>query len=281
MSAFYLIFIGGADSRSDYDGETYLSSPSVDGVAPTAENITSGDYVLQRDLILCTKGEPTGNTKAFISWILSSEGQEIVSEEFVPLEASDDYLEPVGTVELYVGGSTTIQPIMIKLVDRYTEKYGSDRVSISIMAGGSGVGASNTAQGSFDIGMCSRDLTESEKGLGLKETVIGKDGVALLINCASITDISLVDVAGIFSGDVTNWSQLGGVDLSIKPLVRDETSGTRECFDKIMAEAVSGWTIKPGIPEFSSTNGVVNMVKNTPGAIGYVSIGVLKEILNE
>ncbi len=281
LCASYLIFVDGIGYGSGNNESTQLSAPSVNGVEPTEENVSSGLYEIQRNLVLCTKGEPTGNVKAFISWIQSSEGQGIVSEEFVPLDASDDYIEPVGKVELSVGGSTTIQPIMIKLVDKYTEKYGSDRVSINVLAGGSGVGASNTAQGSFDIGMCSRDLKQSELDLGLKENLIGKDGVSLLVCGSGVSDISLTDVARIFSGDITNWSQLGGNDLEIKPLVRDDSSGTRECFDSIMKGAVSGWTIKTGLPEFASTNGVVNMVENTPGAIGYVSIGVLKEVLND
>ena len=280
LCASYLIFFDGADSRSGNGGSTNLGALSVNGAEPTEENVSSGVYVIQRNLVLCTLGEPTGNVKAFISWIMSSEGQEIVSEEFVPLEVSADYIEPVGRVELNIGGSTTIQPIMIKLVDRYTEKYGSDRVFISVLAGGSGVGASNTAQGSFDIGMCSRDLKQSEKDLGLKENIIGLDGVALLTCGTGVSDIALEDVAAIFSGQITNWKQLGGNDVTIKPMVRDESSGTRECFDTTMRAAVSGWTIKVGLPEFSSTNGVVNMVENTPGAIGYVSIGVLKEVLN-
>lgn len=218
--------------------------------------------------------------KAFISWILSSEGQEIVAEEFVPLAATDDYIEPVGKVTLSVGGSTTVQPIMIKLVDAYTEKYGSDRISINVLGGGSGVGASNTAQGTFDIGMCSRDLKQSEIDMGLKECVIGLDGVALLVNGAGVSDLSLNNVAAIFSGQITNWNQLGGKDLEIKPLIRDESSGTRECFDSIMEEEMEGWEIKPGLPEFSSTNSVAVMAENTPGAIGYVSIGALAQILD-
>ena len=274
----YVMFVDDGDPD---DGDSQLSALIINGAEPTVENVASGLYEIQRNLVLCTNGEPTGNVKAFISWIMSTEGQNIVAEEFVPLEATDGYIEPVGKVELNVGGSTTIQPIMIKLVDKYTEKYGSDRVSINVLAGGSGVGASNTANGSFDIGMCSRDLKQSELDLGLKETIIGKDGVALLVNGAGVSDLTLANVAAIFSGQITNWKQLGGNDLEIKPLIRDDSSGTRECFDTIMKATVNGWTIQGGLPEFSSTNGVIGMVESTPGAIGYVSVGALKEVLDE
>jgi len=280
LCALYLILFDGTDSGSSDDVDSYLYAPRVNGVEPTEENVASGLYGIQRNLVLCTKGEPEGNVKAFLSWIMSSEGQEIVSEEFVPIESSDDYIEPVGKVVLNVGGSTTVQPIMIKLVDKYTEKYGSDKVSINVLGGGSGVGASNTAQGTFDIGMCSRDLKQSELDMGLVENIIGLDGVALLVNGAGVDNLSLEEVAGVFSGQYTNWKQLGGNDLDIKPLVRDTSSGTRECFDSIMKNTVDGWEIKVGIPEFSSTNGVVNMADNTPGAIGYVSIGILKDVLD-
>ena len=129
--------------------------------------------------------------------------------------------------------------------------------------------------------MCSRDLKQSELDLGLKETIIGKDGVALLVNGAGVSDLTLANVAAIFSGQITNWKQLGGNDLEIKPLIRDDSSGTRECFDTIMKATVNGWTIQGGLPEFSSTNGVIGMVESTPGAIGYVSVGALKEVLDE
>ena len=277
LCASYFVFM---DDDSD-DGDSPLSTLNVNGAEPTVENVSSGLYEIQRNLVLCTMGEPTGNVKAFLSWIMSSEGQAIVADEFVPLNDTSDYIDPVGLVKLNVGGSTTIQPIMIKLVDAYTQKYGSDRVSISVLAGGSGVGASNTANGSFDIGMCSRNLKQSEKDLGLKENIIGKDGVALLVNGTGVTDVTLANIAAIFSGQITNWKQLGGDDIEIKPVIRDDSSGTRECFDTIMKVTISGWTIEAGLPEFSSTNGVIEMVDKTPGAIGYVSIGALKEILDE
>lgn len=179
-------------------------------------------------------------------------------------------------VSLTIGGSTTIEPIMGELAKVYSEK--NNNVSINVLGGGSGVGASNTANGTFDIGMCSRNLKASEVELGLKETKIALDGVAVIVNGAGVSDLTLEQIAKIFSGEITNWNQVGGNDRTIAVVIRDDSSGTRECFDTAMKGAVDGWTVKSGVPEQSSTNGVISMISSTPGSIGYVSIGALKGI---
>ena len=273
----YFVFNGGEDSDNGGDEGTYALD--IAGVEANEDNVLGGDYPIQRELILCTLGEAEGNAAAFISWILSTEGQEIIGGEFVPLDgASESYTDPVGDVNLVIGGSTTIQPIMNALVEAYTEKYSDREVDIQVNGGGSGTGASNTINGSFDIGMCSRNLSDDEKAQGLIETKIALDGVAVIVNGAGVTDLSMEQIAQIFAGDITNWNQVGGNDLNIAVVIRDDASGTRECFDGAMENTIEGWEVMPGVPEQNSTNGVINMVQNTPGAIGYVSIGSLKEI---
>ena len=198
---------------------------------------------------------------------------------FVPLDdASETYTDPVGDVHLSIGGSTTIQPIMNELVQAYKEKYSDRVVDITVAAGGSGVGASNTANGTFDIGMCSRDLKDSEIALGLQETKIGMDGVALVVNGAGITDITMQQIADIYSGKITNWSEIGGVDAAIAVVARDSASGTGECFEDAMTNVDPSYELMPGVPEMVATNSVLEFIKSTPGSIGYVSIGSLADL---
>ena len=275
--AVYVGVGGGNDDGNDDSSGAYALS--IGGVAANEENVVLGDYPIQRNLNLCTLGAPEGNEAAFISWILSTEGQEILGGMFVPLDdASETYTDPVGDVHLSIGGSTTIQPIMNELVQAYKEKYSDRVVDITVAAGGSGVGASNTANGTFDIGMCSRDLKDSEIALGLQETKIGMDGVALVVNGAGITDITMQQIADIYSGKITNWSEIGGVDASIAVVARDSASGTGECFEDAMVAVDPDYELMPGVPEMVATNSVLEFIKSTPGSIGYVSIGSLADL---
>ena len=167
---------------------------------------------------------------------------------------------------------------MNELVQAYKEKYSDRVVDITVAAGGSGVGASNTANGTFDIGMCSRDLKDSEIALGLQETKIGMDGVALVVNGAGITDITMQQIADIYSGKITNWSEIGGVDAAIAVVARDSASGTGECFEDAMTNVDPSYELMPGVPEMVATNSVLEFIKSTPGSIGYVSIGSLADL---
>ena len=107
--AVYVGVGGGNDDGNDDSSDVYALS--IGGVAANEENVVLGDYPIQRNLNLCTLGAPEGNEAAFISWILSTEGQEILGGMFVPLDnASETYTDPVGDVHLSIGGSTTIQP---------------------------------------------------------------------------------------------------------------------------------------------------------------------------
>ena len=249
---------------------------TIDGVEPTESTVLSGEYLIQRELVICTLGEPVGNIKCFIDWITSDEGQEIVAKEFVPLPESSrttyDAPSPSGVQTINVGGSTSIQSTMMMLAERYKEKFG---INVNVSGGGSGVGASNTVSGQFDIGMCSRDLKESEISKGLVPTYVGKDGVAVIVNGAGVTDLTLDQIARIYSGEISNWKDVGGIDKPIAVIARDDSSGTRECFDKAMG---SDWTMKEDVVKYNSSGGVIGAVKVAKGSIGYVSIGQLRAL---
>ena len=279
-AAVYVGFGGSSDKDDDSSGSAY--AVSINGIEANEENVLNGTFPIQRNLNLCTLGEPTGNVAAFISWVMSTEGQEILGNTFVTLEnPSETYTDPVGDVELVIGGSTTIQPVMNELVKAYKEKYSDRNVNITVNAGGSGVGASNTANGQFDIGMCSRDLKDSELALGLQEIMIGMDGVAVIVNGAGVDNLTMQQIADIYSGKITNWSQVGGEDKEIAVVARDSASGTGECFADAMTGVDENWELKAGVPEMVATNSVIEFIKSTDGSIGYISIGSLGDLTPE
>lgn len=256
----------------DVAGSGDMHSVALDGFAPIAENVTAGSYPIQRDLIICTDGMPTGDLKCFIDWITSEEGQGIVSTEFIPLPERQwtNYEVPSNpNTVINVGGSTSMLPMMIRLSEVYQKKFG---VTVTVSGGGSGVGASNTINGEFDIGMCSRDLNQSELDEGLLPYPIGIDAIAVIVNSAGISNLTIDQLSKIYSGEVTNWKQLGGWDKDIAVVARDDGSGTRDCFDQAMGE---DWTMKSEVVKYSSTGGVVGTVRIVDGAIGYVSLGHL------
>ncbi|MGN1044357.1 MAG: substrate-binding domain-containing protein [Candidatus Methanomethylophilaceae archaeon] len=268
IAAVGMFMMNRDDSGSD------VKAISLNGVEATEDNVSNGTYPIQRNLVLCTMGEPTGNVKCFIDWITSDEGQAIVAEEFVPLpaESRTTFTAPVSSDDIVVGGSTSIQATMTKLAAAYKEKYG---INVSVTGGGSGVGASSTISGQFNIGMCSRDLKSSELSAGLVPVEIGKDGVAVIVNGAGVTNLTIEQISKIYSGEITNWKEVGGVDKEIAVIARDDSSGTRECFDNAMG---SGWAMKSDVVKYNSTGGVIGAVKNTAGSIGYISIGQLSAI---
>lgn len=269
------------DDKPSSDG-TY--AVSIDGVAATEDNVTNGTYEIQRNLIVCIKGaldSAPGDVQHFLNYVTSTEGQAVLATEFVPITTEKAApAAPDFEISLDISGSTTIEPIMNKLVEAYTAKYADAGVTIriNVSGGGSGVGASNAASGQSDIGMCSRDLKDEETAQGLTSVQIGRDGVAVIVNNAGVENLTLEQIAKIYSGEITNWNQVGGNDKLIAVIARDDSSGTRECFDEKMEEALEGWEMKAGVPEQNSTGAVLTQVQNTEGAIGYVSIGALKDL---
>lgn len=275
----YLVLNNGSDNDSTDSEKT---SVAVNGIVATESTVADGQYnVFKRNLVLCTNGEPTGNVKCFLDWINSSEGQKIVGEEFVKIDEKSYVSAPAapdknGKCKILVGGSTSIQDTMTKLADAYHQKY--DYMVIEVQGGGSGVGASNTINGTFDIGMCSRDLKTSETEKGLIPQIIGVDGVAIIVNNAGVKNLTTEQIAKIYSGEITNWKDVGGYDKEIAVLAREDGSGTRECFENGLKTVDKDWSMKVGVNKLGSTGGIINSVNNTDGSIGYISVGMLNSL---
>ena len=184
--------------------------------------------------------------------------------------------ENSGDSDLTVTGSTTIQPLMSLFQEEF-EKYAS--VTMNVTGGGSGAGATAAINGTADIGMLSRDLKASEISSGLIAHVIGMDGVVVIVNSnVGVTDLTLEQLEQIYDGKITNWKDVGGIDLTIAVIAREDGSGTRDCFDTAMKTVNSSFTMKDDVATYNSTGGVTSAVNSTPGSIGYVNLNAVEHL---
>jgi len=184
---------------------------------------------------------------------------------------------PKGTLK--VSGSTTVLPIAQKAAEAYLAT--NPDADIQVTGGGSGVGVQQIGEKSVDIGMSSRELsaTEKTKYPKLYKTVVAKDGIAIIVNPANeIKVISAQNAADIYTGKITKWSQVFGGNVpgtnnQIVVVGRDSASGTREFFDKDGAGILKGAPPVKSMLEKNSNGAITQTIAQTPGAIGYVSIG--------
>jgi phosphate transport system substrate-binding protein len=180
------------------------------------------------------------------------------------------------TDQIVVSGSTTILPIAEQASESFTEKNPSTSVLVSGL--GSSAGIEAVSAGTTQIGTSSRDLKDEEKTLGLVDTPIAYDGIAVIVSPENpISDLSVEQLRAVFSGEITNWKQLGGTDRPIELVNRDEASGTREAFKKI----VMGDTLfDRRAAVLPGTGQVRDVVARAPGAIGYISLGFVEPRFN-
>ncbi|MEJ8785975.1 substrate-binding domain-containing protein [Peptoniphilus sp. HCN-40583] len=182
---------------------------TLEGVEATAANILSGDYKLARPFLLVTKGEPKeGSLEAdFIKFALSKDGQAIAEEAgYVKNEQAGDYTPGNVSGEITVAGSTSVTPLMEKLVEAY--KKVNSGANIQIQSNGSSAGITAAAEGTAQIGMSSRELKDEEKSK-VQGTVLAQDGIAVIVNKDNpAKDITLEQIKSIFKGDMTAWGDL-------------------------------------------------------------------------
>lgn len=181
----------------------------VDGVAPTAANVKDGSYTIQRPFIIATKGEASGLAKDFIDFILSAEGQGIVESKGYVAVASGaaPYSGSKPSGRIVVGGSSSVTPLMEVLREEYLKV--NPNAEIEVQMHDSSAGMTGAANGTFDIGMSSRELKEGELGAGLLPTEIALDGVAVIVNVANpLSGLTKEQVKDVFTGKVTLWSDI-------------------------------------------------------------------------
>ena len=174
---------------------------------------------------------------------------------------------------IVVSGSTTVMPIAEQAADEFTKEHPQDSILVSGM--GSSAGIEGVSVGTAQIGTSSRDLKDDELKLGLTDIPIAHDGIAIIVNSQNpVKALTSTQLRGIFAGKITNWKELGGPDLEIERVNRDEASGTREAFSKIIMNKEKfneDSVVLPG------TGQVRQVVSRTKGAIGYISVGFVND----
>ena len=180
----------------------------IDGVEPTVENIKSDSYKVYRPFNIATKGEASEAAQDFIDYILSAEGQQIVSNEgYITVDdAAPAFAGGQASGSVTVAGSSSVSPVMEKLAEAYMKLNGN--VKIEIQTSDSTTGMTSAIDGVCDIGMASRELKDTETA-ELTATVIAQDGIAVVVNNNNpIDNLTKDQVKSIYVGETTSWSEV-------------------------------------------------------------------------
>ena len=180
----------------------------IDGAEATAENIENGSYKVSRPFNIAVKKDLNNKlAKDFMSFIMSTEGQKVVADEkYIAVADVKDYAGTKPSGSCVVGGSSSVSPLMEKLIEAY--KAVNPNASIELQTSDSTTGMTSTIEGSYDIGMASRELKE-EEAAELEPTVIATDGIAVVVNNANpLDELSADQVKDIYVGNVSTWDEI-------------------------------------------------------------------------
>lgn len=178
--------------------------------------------------------------------------------------------ELTGTVS--TDGSTSMEKVIGALSESFMAQNGG--VTVNYNPTGSGSGITAVSEGRCDIGLSSRALKDSEVASGLVGTVLAYDGIAMIVNPANtVEDLDIETIAKIYTGEITNWSEVGGADAEIVLVGREAGSGTRSGFEEL-TETVDKCKYRQ---ELTSTGDVITAVAQNPDAIGYASLASVKD----
>ena len=187
--------------------ESQVKAVLIDGAQATAENVKDGTYKVSRPFNIATKGEPTGLAKDFIDYILSEEGQAVVEENGYVSEGNTGAFEGTGAEgKITVGGSSSVTPVMEKLKEAYTAV--NPNATIEVQQSDSTTGMTSTIDGTYDIGMASRELKD-EEAAQLTPQVIALDGIAVIVNKDNdVDELTSDQVKSVYTGETTTWEDL-------------------------------------------------------------------------
>ena len=179
----------------------------IGGVEATADNVKSGDYAVSRPFNIAYKGELSDVAQDFVDYIMSSDGQKIVSDNgYVTVSENAAYSGNKPSGKISVAGSSSVSPVMEKLAEAYQKV--NTNAKVEIQTSDSSAGMQSAMGGTCDIGMASRDLKDEEKS-ALKVETIAKDGIAVIVNNANTCDdLTLDQVKSIYTGETTVWSDI-------------------------------------------------------------------------
>ncbi|MCL2764706.1 MAG: phosphate ABC transporter substrate-binding protein [Treponema sp.] len=173
-----------------------------------------------------------------------------------------------------VGGSTSVTPLM----EMFAAEYAKVKPNIKVNINGTGSGDGITNAGvTYQIGMSSRELTPAEQGRGLRAEIVAIDGIAVIVNRNnSVSNLTVDQIRGIYTGTITNWSQVGGANAPIAVVSREAGSGTRGAFEEIVG--FQGRLVA-GANESTSTGAIKAGIVQNPNAIGYISLGSVDDTI--
>ena len=185
-------------------------------------------------------------------------------------KANDNGTTTGGTVS--TDGSTSMEKVIGALGESFMEANSGTTFTYNPTGSGSGIQA--VSEGRCDIGLSSRALKDDEKASGLKETTLALDGIAIIVNPQNpVQDLTLEQIAKIYTGEITNWKDVGGNDAEIVLIGREAGSGTRDGFESI-TDTKDACQYRQ---ELTSTGDVITTVSQNPNAIGYASLAAIKD----
>lgn len=171
-----------------------------------------------------------------------------------------------------VDGSTSMEKVIKILIESFNQT--NPNVSITYNGSGSGAGITAAIDGTADMGLSSRELKTEETANGAVANIVALDGVAIVVNPANpVDDLTEEQIAALFTGEITNWKEVGGADAPVAPLGREPGSGTRGAFEELLdVEDACVYA-----SEYSSTGDVIGNVASNPNAIGYASLSSVND----
>lgn len=186
-----------------------VKAVSIDGVAPTAAAVKDGSYAIARPFNIVTKGELAASAADFLAFIMSAEGQAVVSDNnYIAIDdAAAPFASNGASGKVVVAGSSSVTPVMEKLAEAF--HAANPQVTVEVQQSDSTTGVNMVLDGTCDIGMASRDLKDSETGAGVQSTAIALDGIAVIVAPqSSVDNLTSQQVCDIYTGAVTNWADV-------------------------------------------------------------------------
>lgn len=185
-----------------------VKAVKIGGVEATAENINNGTYTLSRPFNIVTNGEVSDVAQDFINFILSADGQAVVTDKgYIEIANIGTFTSSGASGKIVVAGSSSVTPVMEKLIEAY--KKVNPNAEIELQESDSTTGVNSAIEGTCDIGMASRELKGSETEQGVTATVIAMDGIAVVVNNNNpAEDYTIEQVKSIFNGTYITWDDI-------------------------------------------------------------------------
>ena len=187
-----------------------VKAVNIDGAAASVENVENGSYKVVRPFNIVVKEDNTNPAITdFTNYIMSADGQAVVEEQgYIPVGEAPAYTaDAAASGNIVVGGSSSVSPVMEAIIEAYGEA--NPNVTVELQTTDSTTGVSSTVEGSYDIGMASREVKDEELAQGVVPTTIAQDGIAVIVNKDNaVSDLTSDQVKGIFTGETTDWADV-------------------------------------------------------------------------